>query len=145
MTATEADRILAAGVEIPLADGRTVALRYSLRSLKSFEDHFGSVGNAVDALNGVLTGENEKKIGTIVPTLAFGLFHEAITADALYDGLAKAHEMPAYLDAIREALDQAFPPTKASSGKDEPPPASSGPGYTTPPTASVTTAKGSGE
>ena len=142
MTATESDRILADGVEIPLADGRTVALRYSLRSLKSFEDHFGSVGNAVDALNAILTGENEKKIGTIVPVLAFGLFHEAITADALYDGLAKP-QMSVYFDAIREALDQAFPPTKASSGKDEP--ASSGAASTTPPTASAITATGSGE
>lgn len=144
MPATESDRILAAGVEVPLADGRTVALRYTLRSLKAFEDTFGSVAAALDALNALYTGANEKKIGTIIPSLAAGLIHERITEDALYDGLAKEHEMAVYLNAITEALDQAFPPpSKASPGKDGPE-ASSGDASTTPPTASDTTANGSG-
>jgi hypothetical protein len=143
MPATESDRLLAAGVEVPLADGRTVALRYSLRSLKAFEDTFGSIGGALEALNGLFTGANEKKIGTIVPALAAGLIHLGISEDALYDGLAKADEMPVYLNAINEALDQAFPP--ATAGKAEAPAdVSSGGASTTTPLTSDATTNGSG-
>lgn len=145
MPASESDRILAAGVDVPLADGRTVTLRYTLRSLKRFEDEYGSVSAALDALNGLYTGDNEKKIGTIVPALAAGLFHERISIDALYDGLAKADEMPVYLNAVTQALDQAFPPpAPASPGKGDQGTVSSGDASTTPPIASGTTANGSG-
>jgi hypothetical protein len=146
MPATESDRILAAGVTIPLAGGKSALLRYTLRSLKAFEDTFGSVGAALDALNGLYDGRNEKKIGTIVPALAAGLLHANIGEDALYDGLALHDRMPEYLAAVTEALDQAFPPAPApgKDGEAEAAPASSGVASTTPPIASATTVNGSG-
>lgn len=150
--ASESDRILAAGVPLTLAGGRAVTLRYTMRSLKVLEDHFGSLNEAVDQLNATRLGENgepptnRKYISTTVPFLAAGLAHEGITATALYDDdLLDLHEMKTgYFTAISEALDQAFP-TPASPGKDEAAKESSGDGSTTPPPGSGAATTSSGE
>ena len=49
MTITDSDRILAAGIPITV-DGEERRLRYSFRALKVLEDHFGSLGAAVDVV-----------------------------------------------------------------------------------------------
>lgn len=138
--ATESDRILAAGVPLTLAGGRAVTLRYTMRSLKELEDHFGSLGDAIDGLNATRVGvggeppTNRRYISTTVPFLAAGLAHEGITEKALYDdGLLDLHELKTgYFSAVAEALDQAFP-APGSPGKDEAAEESSGDGSTTPP------------
>lgn len=117
---TEADRLEAAGVPITLTDGREVWLRYSMRSLKSFEDNFGSVTAAVESLNGLFPRNgkppaNEKAVSTLLPLLAAGLLHEGLDEEALYD-LTSFFDKDAYLVAISAALDQAFP-LPASPGK----------------------------
>lgn len=151
---TEADRILAAGVPLTLATGRTVTLRYNMRSLKSIEDRFGSVAAMTVALNGIIpmNGKpptNGKIVSTVVPMLALGLTEEGITEDALLDdGLLSWSEMRgSYFDAIAEALDQAFPPPTPSPGKGpevEPTIASNGDASTTPPPSSVAAMASSG-
>lgn len=116
MSASDSDRLLAAGVPLTLADGKPRTLRFTMRSLKAFEDHFGSVGAATDALNTVSASPRDTKlVSTLVPVLAIGL--EDVTEDDLYDGnlLALNDMMDVYFPAISAALDQAFP----APGKDE--------------------------
>jgi len=153
MTASESDRILAPGVPLTLAGERAVTLRFTFRSLKAFEDAFGSIGAATALLNGLIPdrpGEpasNTKAVSTIVPILAAGLQHEGLTEDDLYDGDLLEHDRltSVYFDAIAQALDQAFPAPASGRGKaEEAAPASSGDASTTPPPASAATTTPSG-
>lgn len=151
MPTNESDRILAAGVQLTLAGGRLVHLRYSMRSLKMFEDTFGSVSEVHHLLNGLIPDtpegdpSNVKVVSTLVPILAAGLRHEGITEDDLYDGLAEWDQRTAYFDAIMDALDQAFPTPSTSPGKGSEQ-ASSSPGEssTTQPPASAEATSSSG-
>lgn len=139
MPASESDRVLAPGIPLTLRDGTTVALRYSMRSLKAFEDTFGSIDDAMGLLNGLLPlgGKppvNRKIINTVVPLLAIGIEHAGITEDDLLDGTLLDHTklLSDYFDAIGAAIDQAFP-APGSPGKDDAPePSSNGVDSTTP-------------
>lgn len=142
MPATQSDRLLAAGTEVRLTD-RTVTLRYSMRSLKEMEDHFGSVADAHVALQGLFTGANPKTVSTVIPFLAAGLCHEGLSEDALYD-LTVYSEIAHYLDAIAEGIDQAFPPPLEGPGKSDAASSSPGTASTTPPPTSDVTTNGSG-
>lgn len=159
MPATDAERIAAEGVPIVLRDGRTVRLRFSMRSLFEFERRWGSIEVATSALNDLIPpvvgvdddgtprigrAPNRKPVSTVVPVLAIGLSHEGITEDDLLDGplldfRELAHD---YLDAIIAALNEAFPPPEAP-GKDESgeaAAASTGPASTTPPPSDLVAA-----
>lgn len=154
MTATDADRIAAEGVPLTLRDGRSVHLRYSMRSLYEMERRWGAIADATTALNDLLpesigeTAKNRKPVSTVLPLLALGLVHEGITEDDLLDQpLLHLHEMAnGYLDAIAEALKQAFPsPEKPGKGEAaaENGTASTGPASTTPPPSALVAATSS--
>jgi hypothetical protein len=137
--ATDSDRILAAGVPVTLADGVERTVRFSMRSLKAIEDHFGSLEDGLTALSGVFPKEgkparNRKRIGTVVPFLAAGLIDSGVAAPAVWDLVAFA-DLNTYLDVVAEALDQALPKPAAAggTGKADGTPPSDGTGSTTPP------------
>jgi hypothetical protein len=154
MTATDAERIAAEGVPLTLRDGRSVHLRYSMRSLFEMEKRWGAIDNATTALNDLLPdadgekAKNRKPVSTVVPLLALGLVHEGITEDDLLDQpLLHLHELAnGYLDVIAEALNQAFPsperPGKgvAAAGNGTAP---TGPASTTPPPSALVAASAS--
>lgn len=131
---TDSDRLLAPGVPITFNDASTATLRYGMRSLKAMEDAYGSVHAAQEALSGLFTGANTRAISTLMPIMAAGLVHEGnkYTADSLLD-LTDFGEIHVYLDAIGEALEQAFPAPKPGKAEGE----ASSPG--TPSTESVQT------
>jgi hypothetical protein len=145
MPATDSDRILAPGVPVTLIDGRTVTLRYGMRAMKAIEDRWGSVGEAMLLLHGVLQGTTPKSIGTVVAFLADGLIHEGLSEDALLD-LTEFGAMARYIDSIADALDEALPTPSPGKAEDGETPAAS-PGATTTtssPSPSGGTTNGSG-
>lgn len=135
----DSDRLLAEGIPLVLADGRSVALRYTMRSLKVIEDAYGSL-DAVDQAMG------SKRIGSLATILAAGLLHEDISADALLD-LLDTHHIDDYATAMGTALDQALPaPETAAAGKADRANASNGSTSTTsPPSAMAGMSAGSGQ
>ncbi len=143
---SDSDRLLAEGAPITLAGGRVVRLRYTMRSLKAFEDSFGSVAAAQRLLVGLFTGENPKTIGTLVPILAAGLNHEGLSEDDLFDSpILERNKFGEYLAAVSDALEQSF--VKASPGKEqagETTPSPGTPTTTSPPSASVEATNSSG-
>lgn len=139
----ESDRLLAEGIPLDLANGRAVKVRYSLRSLKVFEDVYGSVGVVQELLAGLFTGENKKTVSTVVPVLAIGLAHEGIAEDELYD-LLDIGEIPTYLNAIASALEQAFPPPSTGGKAEGEAPSPGATSTTPPPGASDATTNSSG-
>ncbi len=71
-TPTDADRIAAQGRMIPLSDGTTAHLRYSLRSLALLESRFGSMTGLTDALSDVETGD-KPVLASILDIVGAGL------------------------------------------------------------------------
>lgn len=110
MTITDSDRILAAGIPITV-DGEERRLRYSFRALKVLEDHFGSLGAAVDAIARVLNdGMNgERIIVDLAVLVAAGLDDDP---DTILDRLAGSDSWMIVRDAAVACTDawiEAFP------------------------------------
>lgn len=101
---TDSDRLLAEGSPLILSDGRTVHVRFTMRSLKALEDAFGDF----DTVQKTLTSTTGAKVGPMIEVLAAGLIHEGLTADDLYD-LTSPGALQSYVAVISDALEQAFP------------------------------------
>lgn len=140
---TESDRILAAGIPLTLADGREVRVRYSMRSLKRMEDHYGSTEAPLRLAQGLFDGSTKCQFTTIVSLLAFGLLHEeGLTEDAL-DDLTEPRRRHEYVSIVADAIGEALPaPGKAETEAETA--SSHGDASTTLVTASATPANGSG-
>jgi hypothetical protein len=112
MTVTDSDRIAAPGVPITI-DGTEQRLRYSFRSLKILEDHFGSIAEAADAINRVFTdGMSAKIIGDL----------SVLVPDTILDQLPGDDRSETILDAAvacSHAWAEAFPPLNPVPGKAE--------------------------
>jgi hypothetical protein len=107
---TDSDRLLAAGAfPVTLSDGRTLNLRYTMRSLKMIEDTIGTL----DLRRGMR--EDGKQVNTIVPALAAGLIHEDISLEEMWD-LADPMHLAEYAPVILDAIDEAFPPAEVLDG-----------------------------
>jgi len=145
MSVTESDRVLAAGVNLELEDGRVVPLRYGMRGLKRLEDDFGSI-LAVQIVLRDVDGKSPM-FGPVLQILAAGLLGQ-VDEDAL-DALLHPSKLDVYMDVIAEALDEAFPePPDGKAGKAEATSAangSSGPaGTTSPPSPAAEATPSSG-
>lgn len=111
---TDADRILGTGVPIKLADGSTVTLRYGMLGVRDVDAHFGSVSAMFTALNGTLTTPIAEPLAHAI---AAGLRHRNAearhTADALLEqDLIDTAQTEPYIEAVVEAMMQAFPPLR---------------------------------
>lgn len=133
--ATDAERVIAEGVPLTLADGTEVRLRFGMRALKRLDtayggfERFGEVLSAHDTLT----------------DMAPDLF-AAITAASVSNGVTpeqlEAHDptprdLKRYRDAVFAALEQSFPERAPGEPGADPPTAqaeaSPGPGSTTSP------------
>ena len=140
---TNSDRILARGVPITLADGRTAHLRYGMLGLKQLEDDFGSLAKVQDAIKkefarnskeGAPTG---KAINLAWSIMRAGLLDLEMTELEL-DRVLDPALFGDYADAIGQAFDQAFGDGKAKKGQAQVTPISPGPISTISPPLSST-------
>lgn len=140
---SSSDRLAARGVVIPLADGSTTRLRYGFRALKELEDRFGSVVGLQTAMQGIMEAMDEggggaKAFGPILDLIVPGLLHNrGVTEDEWLDLLDPAH-LAEYVDALKAAMEQAFPASAAGLGNVPGPTPGPGPGLsgtTSPPAA----------
>lgn len=111
---TDGDRILGTGVQIKLADGSTVTLRYGMLGVREVDAHFGSVSAMFAALNGTLTTPLAEPLAHAI---AAGLRHRNAearhSAEALIEqDLLDTTLMDTYIEAAVEAMMQAFPPLR---------------------------------
>lgn len=118
MTTTDADRLAAEGQPLSLADGRTVHVKYTLRSLRAIEKRWGSL-RAVDTL--IPTDDEGQPVGEIIDPLtellACGLLHEGISADDLLDLIHPA-QIQAAFEVAAVALAEGMPaPTQQEEGE----------------------------
>lgn len=140
---TDADRILGTGVTIKLADGRSVTLRYSMLGIRDVDAHFGSITAMFAAINGTLTTPVAEPLAHAI---AAGLRHRnaevKVNADDLIEqDLLDTTQLETYIEAVVEAMMQAFPPLRrqieALEQQPTPPAGSPGTsGTTSPPSPS---------
>lgn len=139
---TDTDRILGTGVPIKLADGSTVTLRYGMLGVRDVDAHFGSVSAMFSAIDGTLTIPIAEPLAHAI---AAGLRHRNAeahhTPDVLLEqDLLDTTQMESYIEAVIEAMMQAFPPLRRAVEEvksSAPTTASPGPsGTTSPPSSS---------
>lgn len=142
MGATPAQRLLAQGAPITLADGREARVRFDFRALVLVEEQFGSIVAMAQRLN----DPKDKKYSFFAKALACALHREdGLDEDALIDLLDPA-QMSDYDEALQIAWEQAFPkPAESDPNPDGETTDSPGSSTTTaPPSASVAAMASSG-
>lgn len=116
---TDADRIAAEGVPLVLTDGRTVSLRYGLKSLRVLEAEFGSI-----ATMDTLFAPDGPVISNLLKVMSAGLVHEeGFTPDALAD-LLDTRQLQTYIAVVATAIEQAVPegaPSAVGNAPVDPP------------------------
>lgn len=140
---TDAQRVLARGAEVQLADGQTYVLKFDLEAVEHLETQWGGLADFLDAFGEVVAsgwkGPRAKVARTAVEA---GLLHLGIApliSRALVTPATLRPPSPLMV-AIGEALDEAFPVTEdAGQGKGSAEESDlTGPGSTTSaPSASV--------
>lgn len=117
----ERQKLVSKGVNITLADGRTLDLRYGMAALVELEETFGSLEGVGSAFQSV-AGGGGKVFTSVLGLLAAGLAHHGITrATLLRDDLLAVDRLQEYANAANEAFDRAFPTVEAGEGKGEAP------------------------
>lgn len=145
MSITDADRLVAAGRPITLADGSIVRLRFGFRGLLALEESFGSLTAVEEILSQVAEGKG-KLLDPLVRLLAAGLVSEGLGFDAVADRLDIAR-LESYVEALVVALEEALPAAKVGKGATAvvPTNGSLGPTSTTsPPSGSIEATTSSG-
>lgn len=116
---TDSDRLLARGVPITLADGETVRLRYSMRSLKWLEDEFGSIQAIQEALPDGEDTQDRPVFGPMSKVMYGGLLHLDLTYDEVLD-LLSPRQINEYGEAVGKAFNEAFPQVNEGNVEGEP-------------------------
>lgn len=117
-TVTDADRIAADGVPIPLVDGTTAELRFGMRAIRHLERQFGSL----DAMQEALPGEDGPPDGAfeaMCAVLYAGLMHTGRSEDEVLD-LLSPRMLNRYAEAIGQAFAIAFPEVESGNVEGEP-------------------------
>lgn len=127
MTTTDSDRILAAGVPIELAGGEA-RLRFTFRTIKKLEDHFGSLSAAADRLDTAHASAWRDMSGPVlgdITVIIAAALDPPVEPDDVLDllkvgdgGLRVA--MQQATSACIDAWNEGFPAPSAE-GKDDPP------------------------
>lgn len=94
----------AEGAAIRLLDGRTLDLKYGMRSLIALEDRFGSTAAVVRAFD---AEGAQRPIGMVVDMIACGLRHHEISEDELVE-LLDPKRLAEYGEAAVTALNAAL-------------------------------------
>lgn len=116
---TDADRVAAEGVPVPLVDGTTTDLRFGMRAIRHLERQFGSL----DAMQEALPGEDGPPDGAfeaMCTVLYAGLMHTGRSEDEVLD-LLSPRMLNRYAEAIGQAFAIAFPEAEPGNVEGEPP------------------------
>jgi hypothetical protein len=105
--ASDADRLLAAGVAVTLGDGKSYRLRFGFAALRQIENDFP---DGLEAASKMLQakGWKGKRVTALSNLMVAALIHTGLEPHAIIDLLELKH-IVTYLDAMNLAFVQAMP------------------------------------
>lgn len=110
---TDAARLEAAGTPLRLRD-REVGVRFTMRSMKVLEEHYGSLSALNEHVQLLVAGDHPKPHDAMTDILPAALLHESGAADELLD--LPPIRYPDCLDALIDAIVRDFHSGKADEG-----------------------------